>query len=253
MAKPARRQAIAKTPRSPRMREVISALRSSAANTLQDKALKNLGVLIKNRVALLGRSYDLNTLTRWDHHIPAYRNDIASLLADRDFQTLTKPVLEAALDLGTTEQCIFSKFGLVNVLRFSNRLVFENPFNGKIESWARPFIAHDVRYHLFPAKPRKKSVFLKGTDHVGISMTAFNRPHGVLLNATKLHLYKKFKSPIGQLAGTALETNFVRIQCDRMKRKIQSDGYRIQLHAYPVSEVEVEQSFAPNKNLFRAL
>lgn len=225
--------------RSPRMAEAMDAFRAAQTAPRRAKALTKLQGLIERRIEFLEKSYGVKNLHRWQYTISPHADNLDTLLEDPQFLAITKPPMEAALALGTVRPCIYAQNdGMMDALVLKDRLIFKNPFSDTVESWARPFAAEGLHYHCYPARrTATKSVFLKGVNCKQVCCETFqaSEPVGQLVGAAKLYMYKRFDRPIGELPGAGQPTNLVRIQCDRVQRPQQGDGYRTRVHGYPFS------------------
>lgn len=129
----------------------------------------------------------------------------------------------------------------LEVVRDEDRIIFENPFNQKIESWSKLFyLTRKYNKHLpFSKKSEDASKYLGSVNPETLEKKVFNEGSGFIQNPGTIFLYGVFDNDIGILKVKDNDkTNALRLMVERFKK---SYGTYTRVHGYPVSYEEIRE------------
>lgn len=118
-------------------------------------------------------------------------------------------------------------------IREKDKIIFENPLVGKIQSWHNLEFAEYAK-HINGSS--QASQFIKGFRK-DVEIEVFNKGRGYLDNRiggeNRIYLVYEFEEVIGDSKGE--KSNFVKLQADRRPN---NSGYFTKIHGYPITRLE---------------
>jgi|TARA_B100001971_G_C18168441_1_gene525645 hypothetical protein len=166
------------------------------------------------------------SLPKWDKMLRGI--ETRSVLASKEFPIMYGRDVDIKLHYGSKRDFLKYEEKFVDAMREKDKIIFLNPFLGKVQSWYDPSSLDYIKHKHISANPRA-SKYCKDVNKDEVELFVFNNGSGYLdpkAPDRRMYLELDLKREIGTKGETT-----VRLQVDRMRRP---KGYKTELHGHPI-------------------
>lgn len=241
---------------------LVAELREAVESSASSAHIKKIADTVGRKIAVKRKRFKSKgiTLNNWEDCLRKSPEQIETYLLDPEFKVLLRRDVDISFSKDVKQSniycCELNK--TVDNVRSKGRIIFENPYvamaGHKVitQSWARAkSISNEYKRHLPTSRYKNKSKFLRDVKIEDLEFHLFENALGILKTENKLWLYGCFDSEIGLLP-TKQKTNYVRMQCDRVRRTT-GTGYCTNIHSYPISLLDAQNDLSSCKNFISLL